>query len=132
MSDDPDSDPFAPPEISTEVFCIHCGETYDSWQIEWRVQTCADGTERGFWCCPIPDCDGMGFGCDILPIDPNYRDERGGRRHDGAEDEDWNEDEWDDHSDSTIDLELEEQLPFGDREDAPPTSPPGDFPFSLN
>jgi len=27
---------------------------------------------------PIEGCDGRGFGFDILPVDPNYRDERGG------------------------------------------------------
>jgi hypothetical protein len=126
MPDDPDTDPFAPPEISTEVCCIHCGETYDSWQIEWRVETCSDGKEHGFWCCPIPGCDGKGFGFDILPTDPNYQDERGGWCYDGAEDEEWGDD-----PEPALDLELGEDLPFDDA-DEPPPSPPGDFPFSLN
>ena len=38
----------------------------------------ADGKLHGFWCCPIPGCDGRGFGFDILPTDPEYQDERGG------------------------------------------------------
>jgi len=33
---DPDRDPFHPPSISTLVHCIHCGEEYDSFRIEWR------------------------------------------------------------------------------------------------
>ena len=36
------------------------------------------GRRHGFWCCPVPGCGGTDFGFDILPVDPNYRDERGG------------------------------------------------------
>jgi len=50
----------------------------------------------GFWCCPIPGCDGIGFGFDILPVDPNYRDERGGWIHSDEESE--NEDDWEEVS----------------------------------
>jgi hypothetical protein len=74
---DADSDPFRPPAISTLVHCIHCGEEYDSFRIEWRVEPDADGNPHGFWCCPIPGCGGMGFGFDIFPVDPEYRDENG-------------------------------------------------------
>ena len=35
------------------------------------------GKTQGFWCCPMPGCDGIGFGFDIFPVDPEYRDERG-------------------------------------------------------
>jgi len=73
----PDNDPFGPPAISTIVHCIHCGEEYDSYKIEWRVERDADGVPHGFWCCPIAGCDGKGFGFDIFPIDPEYRDENG-------------------------------------------------------
>jgi hypothetical protein len=73
----PDNDPFGPPAISTVVHCIHCGEEYDSYRIEWRVERDADGQEHGFWCCPMPGCGGMGFGFDIFPVDPEYRDENG-------------------------------------------------------
>jgi len=85
MSDDPfeasdsdaDRDPFRPPAISTLVGCLHCGEEYDSYQIEWRIETCHDGKKRGFWCCPMEGCDGRGFLFDIFPVDPDYRDEDG-------------------------------------------------------
>jgi len=75
---DPDADPFRPPEIPTEVRCLHCGEEYDSYRIEWREETGDDGRVQGFWCCPTPGCGGMGFGFDILPTDPTYCDQRGG------------------------------------------------------
>jgi hypothetical protein len=73
----PDNDPFAPPVISTVVHCIHCGEEYDSYRIEWRIERDADGQPHGFWCCPMEGCDGKGFGFDIFPVDPEYRDENG-------------------------------------------------------
>lgn len=90
----PDGDPFGPPTVNTEVCCLHCNETYDSYLIEWRVETLSDGREHGFWCCPMSGCDGRGFGFDILPTDPHYRDEHGGWVWDDDEDlEDDNFDE---------------------------------------
>jgi hypothetical protein len=73
----PDDDPFGPPAIPTLVHCIHCGEEYDSYRITWRLETDGDGSVHGFWCCPTPRCGGMGFGFDIFPVDPEYRDENG-------------------------------------------------------
>jgi hypothetical protein len=92
---DPSTDPFHPPAIPTLVGCLHCGQAYESYQIEWRVETDADGKPHGFWCCPVTGCSGRGFGFDILPLDPHYRDERGGWIQDdeGTEDEDGNPDE---------------------------------------
>ena len=84
MTDNPlDSagDPFGPPGVSVEVECLHCGQRYDSYLIEWRIITDVDGNQHGFWCCPTPDCGGMGFGFDIFPTDPNYQDEHGGWMH---------------------------------------------------
>lgn len=75
---DSQGDPFKPPAIPIEVQCVHCGREYESYLIEWRVETDADGTPHGFWCCPTPGCGGHGFGFDILPTDPEYRDEHGG------------------------------------------------------
>ena len=122
MSLDPSdrhNDPFAPPEIPTEVCCLHCHQIYDSSLIEWRVSTDSNGQEEGFWCCPIPDCGGIGFGCDILPTDPTYRDEHGGWIQDGEEDEEdvddsfWEEEEADD---------LEEEDNFPPTDTHPPHS----------
>lgn len=73
----PDGDPFGPPSISTLVGCLHCGEEYDSYRIEWRVETDGHGQRHGFWCCPIEGCDGKGFGFDIYPVDPDYIDPDG-------------------------------------------------------
>jgi hypothetical protein len=78
------------------VECIHCGEEYDSFRIEWRVEPDADGKSHGFWCCPMPGCGGMGFGFDIFPVDPDYRDENGELMW-CDDDEDYDED------DSTLD-----------------------------
>ena len=98
MSDnplDPTGDPFGPPEVSVEVECLHCGQQYQSHLIEWRIETDADGNLHGFWCCPTPGCGGVGFGFDILPTDPDYRDERGGWVHcdDEYDEEDFDEDD---------------------------------------
>jgi hypothetical protein len=91
MSDnphDPNTDPFKPPAIPTIVSCLHCGEEFDSYLIEWRIETDADGSSMGFWCCPTPGCDGKGFGFDIFPLDPEYRDENGNRLWCGDDGED--------------------------------------------
>jgi hypothetical protein len=82
-----DDDPFRPPVNPTLVSCLHCNEEYDSSRIEWRIETTSDGRLHGFWCCPIPGCDGKGFGFDILPVDHSYRDERGGWYDDDEEPE---------------------------------------------
>jgi hypothetical protein len=74
---DSDADPFRPPTLSTIVHCLHCNEEFDSYRIEWRVEIGSNGKPHGFWCCPTENCDGRGFGFDIFPIDPDYRDEEG-------------------------------------------------------
>ena len=70
-SPDPETDPFRPPDIPTEVQCLHCGREYESYLIEWR-QWREHGEPFGAWCCPMPGCDGRGFGFDLLPTDPDY------------------------------------------------------------
>jgi hypothetical protein len=76
---DADADPFRPPTLSVLVHCLHCGEEYESYRIEWRLETDHGGQPHGFWCCPIANCGGRGFGFDIFPVDPEYRDEDGNR-----------------------------------------------------
>lgn len=90
----PQDDPFRPPEVPTLVACIHCGEEYESFRIEWREFVNDKGETVGFWCCPIPGCDGKGFGFDIFPVDPDYQDESGRWITSDDEDEDWDDDEW--------------------------------------
>lgn len=72
-NNDGSNDPFGPPHIPTDVCCLHCGEEYQSYLIEWRVDT----DEKGHWCCPTDGCSGAGFGFDILPTDPAWRSEDG-------------------------------------------------------
>lgn len=84
---EPGTDPFGPPVLSTLVGCLHCQQEYDSYRIEWRVERDTAGRPRGFWSCPTLGCDGVGFGCDIHPADPDYRDEHGGWTYDEDEDE---------------------------------------------
>ncbi len=73
----PDTDPFRPPAIPTEVWCLHCGREYESYLIEWHEKVDGRGEVQGFWCCPTPGCGGKGFGFDIFPTDPEYRGEDG-------------------------------------------------------
>lgn len=58
-------DPFGPPENACEVRCLHCGQKYSSSRIVWNPDRGPDG----LWSCPVPECDGAGFGFDIHPID---------------------------------------------------------------
>lgn len=112
----PDNDPFAPPVISTVVHCIHCGEEYDSYRIEWRIERDSDGQAHGFWCCPMEGCDGKGFGFDIFPVDPEYRDENGELMwcsdESGEDDDEWEDAEL---SDGEVD-EFEEEEVWGQDE----------------
>lgn len=78
MQQQRDSDSFHPPAIPIEVCCLHCGKEYESYLIYWKKFKGESGTP-GFWCCPIPGCGGMGFGFDIFPTDPDYRNEQGER-----------------------------------------------------
>jgi hypothetical protein len=107
---DSQRDPFKPPDPPVEVCCLHCDETYRSNLIEWRVETSADGRLQGFWCCPTPGCSGIGFGFDILPTDPNYRDENGGWV---SFDEDEDDDE-DEAEDEDVDIQDDEPSGFSD------------------
>ncbi len=87
-SSDAQSDSFKPPAVPTLVHCIHCHNEYDSYLIEWRIETDGKGAKHGFWCCPMPNCGGKGFGFDIFPVDPEYRDEDGDKMWSDDEDND--------------------------------------------
>jgi len=133
MPTDPDADPFKPPAIPTEVGCLHCGQTFESYLIEWRTDSGADGKERGFWCCPTPGCDGRGFGFDILPTDPEYVGEDGERIYvDDASDEDSDEfDLFDDDSEDCIDGLTDKGTDDGPPPDRtnPPREDDSDIPY---
>ena len=65
-----------PPAIPIEVYCLHCGEEYQSYLIEYRP---ISDTQQGFWCCPTERCGGAGFLFNIFPADPEWRSEHGER-----------------------------------------------------
>lgn len=75
LSPDPEPPPcdcFAPPAEPCECYCLHCGRLFMSDQIWFqRVINSRDGL-TGFWMCPTPNCDGMGFTFDIFPTDPTH------------------------------------------------------------
>ncbi|MEX0655049.1 MAG: hypothetical protein WD534_00335 [Phycisphaeraceae bacterium] len=135
---DPETDPFRPPAIPTEVFCLHCQQEYESYLMEWREEM-AEGKRHGFWCCPTPGCDGRGFGFDIFPIDPEYRDENGeplGPFADDEEADDEDADEWMPVQDELAwrdpidtDALLEEE---GLDDGAAPPDAPGDVPPPIH
>jgi len=125
-SDSPGYDAFPPPEIPIEVFCLHCHESYDSYLIEFRLGAGPDGIE-GAWCCPTPECDGVGFCFDIWPTDPDWRDENGEKvcsfTDDEDEDEDFGEEyDLDAESEEGLAAELEDDFPFGPS--SPEATPP--------
>ncbi len=94
-------DPFRPPTVPVIVHCLHCDQEYESYLIHWVDET-TESDAPGFWWCPTPGCDGKGFGFDIFPVDPDYRDEQGNLMW--VEDDD---DEDYDEADECVDLEAD-------------------------
>jgi len=90
-------DPFHPPSVPTLVQCLHCGEEYDSFLIEYRPLKPTDGAmstdPAGMWHCPTEGCDGVGFGFDIWPVDEDYLDPDGRGVTGIFDDEDLDEEE---------------------------------------
>src|SRR5688500_11269255 len=99
---DPSHDPFAPPKTPCEVQCVHCGESYESWHIEWRDDATLSSA-GGAWCCPTPGCDGIGFGFDIFPVDPAWTDENGEHLIAQLDDDDEEDEEDDDQFNLSFD-----------------------------
>jgi hypothetical protein len=110
---DPDGDPFKPPPGSVLVHCIHCGEEYESFRIEWRVYDDPDG-QHGFWCCPIEGCDGKGFGFDIFPLDPEEAERFGIHIWEDDEEDEFDEEDWEDLNPPSPDdpPPADEDIPF--------------------
>ena len=113
-------DPFRPPTVPVIVHCLHCDQEYESYLIHW-VEDAIESDSPGFWCCPTPGCDGKGFGFDIFPIDPDYRDEHGNLMWmEDDDDEDYDEvDEYVDREREVEDREVDagRQPPVEDTED---------------
>ena len=95
----PEGDPFYPPAVPTLVQCMHCGEVYDSYLIQWLIEPGLDGRPSGMWRCPTENCDGAGFGFDIFPLDSDFADERGACG--------WSDDEEDDVCDCDCDADCD-------------------------
>ena len=91
-------DPFGPPKIACECYCLHCRRTFMSSEIWFqRITNAEPGKLDGFWMCPTPNCDGKGFTFDIFPTDPDHPANEGW--YDG-EDEDSEDEEWDEEFDA--------------------------------
>ena len=113
----PETDPYRPPAIPTEVCCLHCGQEYESYLIQWREETDDRGHLHGFWCCPTPGCDGKGFGFDIFPTDPEYRGADGEPMWFTVDDDEEDEDE-------AAEAFADETEPFDDSFDLGNGAPP--------
>ncbi len=109
-------DPFRPPTVPVIVHCLHCDQEYESYLIHW-VEDAIESDSPGFWCCPTPGCDGKGFGFDIFPIDPDYRDEDGNLM--------WMEDDDDEEYDE-VDEGVDPNLEAEDGEVDAGRQPPGE------
>jgi len=99
---DPYADPMRPPDVPKLVVCIHCGEEFESWKMQWQVRDESAGDLRGIWCCPTPGCGGAGYLFDIFPVDPADADNDGWVEFDDDEDLDDAADgldDWDDLAD---------------------------------
>jgi hypothetical protein len=57
---------------------------------------------------PIEGCDGKGFGFDIFPIDPDYRDENGDKMWSDDDEDDASDDDWSDE-DEVVDESFDEK-----------------------
>jgi hypothetical protein len=101
------SDPFGPPKVPCECFCLHCRRTFLSNQIWFqKVNGARDGFD-GFWMCPTPNCSGKGFTFDIFPVDANHPANEGWH-HDAEYDEEDDEGgEWEPESDPSNEPESE-------------------------
>jgi hypothetical protein len=119
-------DPFRPPDIPIEVHCRHCGQEYESYLIKWVPDETYHN--KGFWSCPTPGCDGIGFCFDIWPTDPDWRDENGQKVFFDDDDE-WEHEE-DDALDES-DIERPSPEPEKNNGDPPPDQSFGedDIPF---
>lgn len=125
-SDDKFNDPFAPPKVPCVVCCIHCGSTYDSWRIVWRDMR--GQAISGAWCCPIPGCNGVGFGFDIHPVDPDWDkqiDESAVELDEDVEGEDWSSDlDEDESEEEEVDSDPEYSVPIDEFDEAAYWIPP--------
>jgi hypothetical protein len=98
LPDGPSGDPtgksyFGPPKEPCLCGCLHCGRTFMSDGI-WFQEVVRNGVVvDGKWCCPTPNCDGIGYTFDIYPVDPDHPDNEGWTHDDGDEEYEWDEED---------------------------------------
>lgn len=96
---------FPPPDEPIMVYCLHCGKEYMSSEM-----IPPDGGARGraartpimmegMWWCATPGCNAGGFGLDIFPVNPDWKDPKGLLqiiKDDGDDEFEWDDDDDDD------------------------------------
>ena len=94
-----DESGFPPPDVPIMVYCLHCGKEYMSSEMVPPDGKRTEEMMEGFWWCGTPGCNAGGFGLDVFPVDPEWKDPKG-LLHIIADDEDedleFDEDEEDD------------------------------------
>lgn len=70
-------DGFPPPDEPIVVACLHCGERYMSDRMIPPSGPRLPVMHEGMWWCATPGCDAGGFGIDIFPVDPTWKDPKG-------------------------------------------------------
>jgi hypothetical protein len=99
-------DPFGPPRIDCECYCLHCRRTFMSSEIWFqRIKNAQPGKLDGFWMCPTPNCDGKGFTFDIFPTDPDHPANEGWSYDDDDDEADELDEEWDEEFDAATSAE---------------------------
>lgn len=61
-------DSFAPPVEPVAVVCVHCGKGYMSDRMVWGTKEGMRATSPLWW-CPTDNCDGAGYGFDVVRVD---------------------------------------------------------------
>jgi hypothetical protein len=84
-----------PPDEPIMVFCLHCGKEYMSSEMVPPSGKRTPVMMEGMWWCGTPGCNAGGFGLDIFPVDPEWKDPKG-LVHIITDDEEEEDFEWDD------------------------------------
>ncbi len=68
---------FPPPDEPIMVFCMHCGKEYMSSEMVPPDGTRSPIMMDRMWWCGTPGCSAGGFGLDVFPVDPEWKDPKG-------------------------------------------------------
>lgn len=61
-----DDDLFKPPVKSELVECLHCDQQYQSSEMVYEIRP--EMSDLKFWYCKNRQCNGAGYGFDIMPV----------------------------------------------------------------